>query len=285
MESWRSLYPFTSQYFAIDGVRMHYVDEGEGRPLLMVHGNPTWSFYYRRLIEAFRGNYRAIGVDHVGCGLSDKPSNHPYQLSDRIDDLTALVQKLDLRDATLLAHDWGGAIGLGTVQRMPDRFSQIVLFNTAVFPPHFIPKRISACRIPLLGTLGMRGFNLFARAALWMAVEDRKRLPKPVRDGLIAPYDNWANRRAIDAFVKDIPRPNDPTWTVLEKIEEGLADLGQKCLLIWGMKDWCFDTTCLEKLQTLLPHAEQHPIPTAGHYVVEEAADEIIETLRPFLEN
>lgn len=283
MESWRSLYPFTSQYFAINGVRMHYVDEGQGRPLLMIHGNPTWSFYYRRLVEAFQGDFRAIAVDHVGCGLSDKPAKHPYQLADRIDDLANLVEKLDLQNATLLAHDWGGAIGLGTVLRMPERFSQIVLFNTAAFPPPFIPKRISACRIPLLGTLGMRGLNLFARAALWMAVEDRRNLPKLVRAGLIAPYDSWSNRRAIDAFVKDIPRPSDPTWKVLKEIEEGLRGLDQKSLLIWGMKDWCFNTTCLEKLQELLPHAEQHPIATAGHYVIEEAADEIIERLKPFL--
>ena len=264
---------------------MHFVDEGQGRPLLMVHGNPTWSFYYRRLVEAFRGDYRAVAVDHVGCGLSDKPASekHNYRLVDRIDDLTALVEHLDLQNATLLAHDWGGAIGLGTVLRVPHRFSQIVLFNTAAFPPPSIPKRISACRIPLVGTFAMRGLNAFARAALWMAVEDRKNLPRPVCQGLIAPYDSWANRRAVDAFVKDIPRPGDPTWQVLAQLEQDLPTLAQKCLLIWGMKDWCFDTNCLEKLQGLLPHAVRHPIPSAGHYVVEEAADEIIATLNPFL--
>jgi pimeloyl-ACP methyl ester carboxylesterase len=290
MQSWRSLYPYTSQYFALspngsqEAPRIHYVDEGGGRPLLMVHGNPTWSFYYRNLIEAFRGDYRTIAMDHVGCGLSDKPADHGYRLQDRIDDLTALVEELDLKDITLLAHDWGGAIGLGTVLRLPERFAQVVLFNTAAFPPPFIPKRISLCRIPVLGTIGIRGFNLFARAALWMAVEDRRNLPAEVRAGLIAPYDSWANRRAINEFVKDIPGPHHPTWQVLVDIENGLRSLKLPTKLVWGMKDWCFNTSCLKRLQELMPHADAHPIESAGHYVIEEAAEEIIRHLRPFLE-
>ncbi|MFP6675195.1 MAG: alpha/beta fold hydrolase [Pirellulaceae bacterium] len=283
MSSWRSLYPFKSEYFAVNDARMHYVDEGQGRPLLMVHGNPTWSFYYRRLISEFRGQYRPIAIDHVGCGLSDKPAQYGYQLEDRIDDLATFVEAKDLQNVTLLAHDWGGAIGLGAVLRCPERFSQLVLFNTSAFPPPFIPKRIAACRLPFLGTLAMRGLNLFARSALWMAVEDRRSLPADVRQGLLAPYDSWANRIAIDRFVKDIPRRSDPTWDTLATLERGLASLDQPCVLIWGMKDWCFNTTCLERMQQLLPHAQTHPIANAGHYVVEEAADEIIEVLQSFL--
>jgi haloalkane dehalogenase len=261
---------------------MHYVDEGHGRPLLMVHGNPTWSFYYRRLIAEFRQQYRPIAIDHVGCGLSDKPAQYGYCLADRIDDLTDFIEAKDLRNVTLLAHDWGGAIGLGAVLRCPERFSQLVLFNTSAFPPPFIPKRIAACRLPLLGTLGIRGLNLFARAALWMAVEDRRNLPAAVRQGLLAPYNSWANRVAIDRFVKDIPRPSDSTWKTLSTIENGLSNLHQPCILMWGMKDWCFNTTCLERLQRLFPQAQTHPLPNAGHYVVEEAIDEIIGVLRSF---
>lgn len=297
MESWRELYPFRSHFFVIGDTRMHYVDEstddggdavGEGerlgrRPLLMVHGNPTWSFYYRDLIKAFRGRYRAVAVDHIGCGLSDKPAGHTYDLSTRIDDLSQLVEALDLRDVTLIAHDWGGAIGLGTVLRMPERFSQIALFNTAAFPPPFVPRRIAACRIPLLGTLAVRGFNLFARAALWMAVEDRRHLPAAVRAGLLAPYNSWANRRAIDRFVKDIPRPGQPTWRQLEEIETGVTQLGLPALLLWGMKDWCFTPQCLDKLSEMMPHAQRHEFPEAGHYVVEEETATIVERLRDFL--
>ena len=118
---WRSLYPFASHYFPTSsGARLHYLDEGpaDAPPLLMIHGNPTWSFYWRNLVLGLRDKYRCIVPDHIGCGLSDKPQDYPYTLTQHIANLNELVQKLDLRNATLLAHDWGGAIGLGTVQNM-----------------------------------------------------------------------------------------------------------------------------------------------------------------------
>src|SRR5262245_2294180 len=240
--SWRDLYPFQSRYLALGPHRLHYLDEGAGQPLLFVHGNPTWSFYWRNLIAGLRGEARCVAVDHIGCGLSDKPQDYPYTLARRIDDVVQLVEQLDLNGATLLAHDWGGAIGLGTVQRLRERFARIVLFNTGAFPPPFVPWRIAACRLPLLGTFAIRGLNAFARAALTMAVEKPERMTADVRAGLLAPYDSWASRVAVDRFVKDIPfSPRHPTWRTLEQIEAGLPTLGQlPILLIWGMRHWCF---------------------------------------------
>ena len=285
-KDWRTLYPFCSHHVAIDGVRQHYLDEGSGEVLLMVHGNPTWSFYWRNLISAWRGKYRVVVPDHVGCGLSDKPQNYPYSLRQHIDNLTTLVERLDLREVTLLAHDWGGAIGLGTVLRLRNRFARIVLFNTGAFPPFYIPKRIAICRTPLLGKVAVRGLNLFARAALSMAVEKPERLTPAIRTGLLAPYDRWANRVAIYRFVADIPfTRRHPTWQTLEEIETGLPSLARMPIqLIWGMRDWCFTPACLDRFLQYFPTAEVHRFEDAGHYVIEDAYERIIPIVEGFLQ-
>ena len=118
---WKDLYPFQSQYLALGSLRYHYLDEGTGQPLLFVHGNPTWSFYWRNLILGLRDQNHCVAVDHIGCGLSDKPQDYPYTLAQHIENLVTLVERLDLKGVTLLAHDWGGAIGLGTVLKLPER--------------------------------------------------------------------------------------------------------------------------------------------------------------------
>lgn len=267
----------------LEGLKYHYLDEGAGPPLLFVHGNPTWSFYWRNLILGLREKYRCIAVDHIGCGLSDKPQDYRYTLSQHIANLKALIEKLDLHEATLVAHDWGGAIGLGAVLDLPERFSRIVLFNTGAFPPPFIPWRIGICKTPLFGDIALRGLNGFARLALKMAVE--KPLPREVKAGLIAPYDSWAHRIATLRFVQDIPlSPRHPTWQVLERIEAGLPSLANRPIqLIWGMRDWCFRPECLERFRKHWPNAEAHPFEEAGHYVVEDAKDQVLPLMREFL--
>src|SRR4029450_11897042 len=191
-----------------------------------------------------------------------------------------------LTGPTLLAHDWGGAIGFGTALRLRQRFARIVLFNTGAFPPPFVPWRIAACRTPLVGTLAVRGLNAFARAALSMAVKKPEWMTADVRAGLLAPYDRGANRVAIDRFVRDIPfSPRHPTWQVLERIEAGLRSLGELPIqLIWGMRDWCFRPECLERFLTHWPRAEVHRLEDCGHYVVEDAHERIVPLVRTFLE-
>lgn len=281
-DAWFDLLPYKSDELIIHGHAYRYLDEGEGDPILMSHGNPTWSFYWRRLVESFRETHRTVAVDHLGCGRSDKPEKYPYRLCDHVGNLVRLVEALDLQNVTLVGHDWGGAIGLGAVLERPDRFSRIVLLNTGAFPPPYVPLRIRACRIPLLGTLGVRGFNLFAQAALRMAVERRTSLDAKARAGLIAPYDNWANRVAIDSFVRDIPLTRaHPTWETLERIEVALPKLSQKQIaLVWGMRDWCFRPECLDRLLMAFPDADVTRLEQVGHYVMEEAPDDVIGALR-----
>jgi haloalkane dehalogenase len=286
MPDWRSQYPFASHEISLAGLRYHYVDEGSGEPLLFVHGNPTWSFYWRNLITAWRDEYRCIAVDHIGCGLSDKPQQYPYTLAQHIDNLAQLMSGLDLTGVTLLVHDWGGAIGLGAALKLAERFKRLVIFNTAAFPPPFVPLRIRACRTPLVGTYAMRQLNVFAKAALRMATEKPERMTPEVCAGLLAPYDNWAHRVAIDRFVHDIPlTQRHPTWQVLENIEAGLPSLAHLPVQMhWGMRDWCFRPSCLERLLTHLPNAEVHRYEDAGHYVVEDAHERIAPLVREFLQ-
>jgi pimeloyl-ACP methyl ester carboxylesterase len=282
---WRSLYPFTSRVLQLGGHRYHYVDEGQGDVLLLVHGNPTWSFYWRELIRALSPKFRLIAVDHIGCGLSDKPRNYPYRLAQHIDNLGQLVERLDLQGVTLLAHDWGGPIGLGAALARPERFARFVMFNSAGFRSTRMPWRIRMCRTPLLGRLAVQGLNGFARAALGMAVVDRKCITREVRAGLLAPYDSWHNRQAIYRFVQDIPlSPRHPSYATLLHIEKNLPRLAANpWLFIWGMRDWCFTPHFLDRFLTFFPKAEVHRLADAGHYVVEDAHERIVPIVDAFL--
>ncbi len=295
-EIWRSLYPFESRFFDTGGLRMHYLDEQKGqkpndpdRPvLLMVHGNPTWSFFFRNLITALRERYRIVAPDHIGCGLSEKPaeSAYPFTLERRIDDLTGLIEGLNLKRITLIAHDWGGAIGMGAAVRMPERFDRIVLMNTAAFASKACPLRIRVGRIPILGRIAIQGLNFFSRAALKMATARPKNLSREVRAGLLAPYDSWQHRTAVYKFVADIPlSERHPSFACLRDIEEKLPLFrGKPVCLIWGMLDWCFTPEFLKRFLQFYPEADVHRIEGAGHYVLEDAGPTVVEAVREFLD-
>jgi len=279
-------YPFESHYLEIDGHRYHYIDEGSGEPLLMVHGNPTWSFIWRDLVKDLSRDYRVLAVDHIGCGLSDKPADYQYVLNRHIENLGRLVTSLDLTGVTLLAHDWGGAIGMGAAVRMPERFSRFVLLNTAAFRSTRVPRRIAVCRVPLLGALGVRGMNLFVQAAIVQAVEKKDRMTPEVKAGYLAPYDSWANRIAVHRFVQDIPlNTQHVSYQTLVDVEQGLGQFRESpMLLIWGERDWCFTLEFLKEFQQRFPQAETCTFADAGHYVLEDAHERIIPRVRTFLE-
>lgn len=278
-------YPFASHFLDIDGLRYHYLDEGSGEPLLFVHGNPSWSFAWRNLIKEFSRDRRCVAVDHIGCGFSDKPQDYSYRLENHICNLETLIERLDLRNITLVAHDWGGAIGMGAATRHPDRFSRLVLMNTAAFRSKAIPWRIAACRIPFFGKLAVQGLNGFAGAATFMAVE--KPMSPAVKAGYLKPYDSWQNRIATLRFVEDIPlSPSHPSYPTLAAIEEALPTLARKpMLLVWGMQDWCFTPAFLEEFEQRFPNAETLRLADAGHYVFEDAAECIILRMQKLFES
>ncbi|MFC1523788.1 alpha/beta fold hydrolase [Thermodesulfobacteriota bacterium] len=277
------LYPFSPKSMVIDGHSMSYIDEGQGPVMVMVHGNPTWSFYYRNLIRHLQATYRVIAVDHIGCGMSDKPQNYPYTLENHITNLETLLEKLAIDKCTLVMHDWGGAISMGYAVRNPEKIQSFVIFNTAAFRSQRIPFRISICRWPLLGPLLVRGFNAFARTALFMAVT--KSLTRDEERGYLSPYDTWDNRIAILRFVQDIPlSEHHASWKTLVAIEEGLARFSQTPMLIlWGGRDFCFTRHFYDEWRRRFPQAEGIFFTDAGHYVLEDAFPQIVPILDGFL--
>ena len=284
-----SEYPFAHHFQEVDGGQMHYADEGprDAAPLLCVHGNPTWSFYYRRLIQHFRPTRRVVAHDHIGCGLSDKPQDWSYRLEDHIGNLERLVLELDLRDITLVVHDWGGAIGCGLATRHPERIARLFISNTAAFPGGRIPRRIQVCRTPALGELAVRGLNAFARAAIEMAVENDGRMTPTVRKGYLAPYDSWAHRIAVHRFVMDIPLdPSHPTYATLQAIDSGLRLLRNKPVRIaWGEQDWCFTPEFRRMWERRFPLAEVMALEHAGHYLLEDAHELVLPWMEEWLAN
>jgi cis-3-alkyl-4-acyloxetan-2-one decarboxylase len=280
----REIYPFEPKRFETGSGAMSYVDEGAGdEAVLMVHGNPTWSFFYRNVVLALRGRIRCIVPDHLGCGLSDKPQNYDYTLPNHVANLGRLLDSLNLRKIHLIVHDWGGPIGLGACLPRHEKLDKVVILNTAAFADTVVPARIRFCRIPLIGELAVRGCNGFAWPATWMAVT--KPLPEPVKRGFLFPYDSWANRIATHRFVRDIPQgvgaPNDQA---LAQIEQALPKLAQKDVqIIWGGRDFCFNRHYFERWQSVLPNAASRYIDEAGHYLIEDAQETVVDQIRKHL--
>ena len=293
-QGWKALYPYESHYMTIGGFKYHYLDEGPTEPdgverpvLICVHGNPTWSFFFRSVVNAFRDKYRVIAVDHIGCGLSEKPSakEYPYTIARRADDLLELIEKLELKNCVLVAHDWGGAVGMCAATQIPDVFSKIVLMNTASYLHERCPRRIRTFHIPILNKILAQGLNVFPVAASSMATA--KGLGPDVKSGLLAPYDSWSNRVAVLEFVKDIPiSPKHRSYETFVKMMERLPVFKDKPVaLIWGVKDWCFPPEVfLEEYLKYYPNAFVRKIEDSGHYLLEDSPDEALAAMREFLE-
>jgi pimeloyl-ACP methyl ester carboxylesterase len=264
-------YPFTPRRQTVDGHEISYIDEGQGPVIVMLHGNPTWSFFYRRLILALRDTCRVIAPDHLGCGMSAKPQEYPYRLRDHIANIEGLLDAVGIKRFSLIMHDWGGAIGMGVAGGRPEQVEALVVMNTAAFPSLRIPLRIRVCRTPVLGDFLVRGLNIFARAALTMAVS--RPLSPAVAAGYLAPYDSWANRIGILRFVQDIPlSPHDVSWETLIGIEKKLSQFVRTpMLLLWGGRDFCFNRHFYDEWLYRFPQAESRYFADAGHYLLEDA--------------
>jgi len=285
----RELYPFEAHFLDLDGLRYHYLDEGSGEVVVAVHGNPTWSFYYRDLVRSLRGEYRVVVPDHIGCGLSDKPGDdaYDYTLSRRIDDFSRLMDELSVEDINLVVHDWGGMIALAWAVRHPDRIKRLVVFNTAAFglpETKRFPWQLWMVRDTPLGPFMVRGLNAFARGATHLACT-RKKLPKEVRDAYCAPYDSWSDRVATLRFVQDIPlRPGDRGFEILSDTAAKLEMFRDRPVLVcWGDKDFVFDYHFLDVWQRVYPNAEVHRFADCGHWVLEDASEEVIPLVQNFL--
>jgi haloalkane dehalogenase len=278
----------TGRYLIRGGLRLHFVDQGSGLPVVMVHGNPTWSIYYRKLVEALSGFRRVLVPDHIGMGLSDKPGDgqYDYTLKSRVDDLELLLEReIPAGPVDLVVHDWGGMIGMGWAVRHPERVRRIVVLNTAAFfppPSKPLPGTLRLTRT-ILGSLLVRGLNAFALGATYFCV--KKPMSQELRAAYTAPYGNWRDRIAVLRFVQDIPtRPGDAAWDQVQATQDGLSKLAGKPMLVcWGGKDFVFDGDFLAEWRRRFPKADVHLFEEAGHYVLEDAADKVIPLVKKFL--
>jgi cis-3-alkyl-4-acyloxetan-2-one decarboxylase len=284
------LYPFQSRFLNLDGLRYHYLDEGQGEPILMLHGNPTWSFYFRNMVRGLSSEYRCIVPDHMGCGLSDKPGTdrYGYRLEDRVADLEKLVNHLALdQKISLMVHDWGGMIGMVFALRRPERIHRLIITNTAgFFPPKQkgLPFRLWLIRhLRPLAVPAVLGLNLFARSALYMA--PKKPLSPAVKAGLIAPYDSPRHRIATLKFVQDIPvAKGDSSYDLVKWVDDRLHLLARlPILLLWGRHDFVFDTDYLAEWRRRFPQAESRLFSEGGHYLLEDQPEAVLGKVKDFL--
>ncbi|MCP4020243.1 MAG: alpha/beta fold hydrolase [Desulfobacteraceae bacterium] len=290
-DGFQEIYPFESRFLMVHGHKMHYLDQGNGKPVLMVHGNPTWSFYFRHLVTDLSKDFRAIAPDHIGCGFSDKPGvkDYEYTLKSRVRDLNIFVDHLNLdQKIDLIVHDWGGMIGLAWAMDNLDRIGKITITNTSGF---FLPKDK---KFPFLlwlvkyispfATPAVLGLNAFSRGALLLA--SQKKLSGPVKKGLTAPYNSWQNRIATLKFVQDIPiSEEDQSFSIVDRVDKNLSKLDQdKLMFLWGSKDFVFDLSFLNEWRRRFPRAQTHVFHDAGHYLFEDKPDETSYLIKRFIE-
>ena len=291
-------YPFAPrQYEVRPGIAMHYLDEGprDGEVVVMLHGNPSWSYYWRHLVHGLRDRYRCIVPDHIGMGLSDKPDDaadasprYDYTLQSRVDDLATLLDTLGISGpVTLVVHDWGGMIGFGWALTHMPQVQRLVILNTAAFPlpdAKPMPWQLSLGRDSRLGGWLIRRFNLFARGAAWLGT--RRRLRAAVRRAYIAPYAGWTDAIATLRFMQDIPlRAGDPAWPLVAEAGRRLHEFADRPAFIgWGLRDFVFDRHCLAGFTAALPDARVHAFDDAGHYVLEDRHELLVPAIRDFLD-
>ena len=291
-------YTFKPRRFEVrPGIALSYLDEGprDGEVVVMLHGNPSWSFYWRYLVLGLRDRYRCIVPDHVGMGLSDRPDDaahaqprYDYTLQARVDDLAALLDHLEITGpVTLAVHDWGGMVGFGWALSHMPQVKRLVILNTAAFPlpaAKPMPWQLSLGRDSRVGGFLIRGFNLFARGAAWLGTE--RRLPAAVRRGYIAPYNGWRNAISTLRFMQDIPlRKGDRAWSLLEAAGRALPQYADRPAFIgWGLKDFVFDRHFLDGFRKALPNAEVHAFEDANHYVLEDKHEVLVPAIRAFLD-
>jgi pimeloyl-ACP methyl ester carboxylesterase len=280
-------FPYEPRFVAAGEISLHYVDEGppDARPLLFVHGNPTWSYLWRRPIaELSARGHRCVAFDHMGFGRSDKPPQlSAYSLERHIENAIAVIDALDLSDVTLIGHDWGGPIGLGALLERRDRLRALVLMNTWAWElPSFLPPFLREFRTEGLGEILALGGNLFVES---IPGGMRRRDADPLMmEAYRAPFPDYWSRAGTLAFQREIPlTERDRSAPLMASIHERLPDLSLPVLLVWGMRDPVFQPVFLEQWRELFPDAETVELDDASHFLVEDSPDAVIAAIEGFL--
>jgi pimeloyl-ACP methyl ester carboxylesterase len=279
-------FPYEPRYLETAGLRLHYVDEGprDAPPLLMLHGNPTWSYMWRRPIELLteRG-HRCVALDHMGFGRSDKPAEpRRYILSNHVSNAIALIDELDLRDVTLVMHDWGGPIGLGALLERRDRFRALVAMNTWAWElPSFLPGFLRQFRADGLGEILALAGNLVVESIPGGMV--RREVDEGMMDAYRAPYPDYWSRLGTLAFIRDVPlTENDVSAPLMGHINESLSSIDLPLHMVWGMRDRVFVAAFVDQWQAVFPGSACVEL-EAGHYLVEDRPDEVAAAIGAFV--
>lgn len=278
-----NLYPFKSHYFSTPSGNIHYVDEGEGEVILFVHGTPAWSFLYRDYIAHFSNNYRCIAIDHLGFGLSDKPTNFNGTPQLHAKNLSNFIESLGLKNITLVVHDFGGPIGLAAAIQNNQRIKNVVLFNTWLWETKNNPEALKVDKIlnSWMGKFLYLNLNFSPKVLLKQGVYDKNNIPKNVHQHYIKPFPTKASRSGLLNIGKALVGSSDwyqSQWEQINKISN------KPCLILWGNKDKFITPYFLEKWEQALPKAKVIKF-ECGHFIQEEKTLESILEIERFLQD
>ena len=276
--SLRLLFPFRSRFFPVGRYRLHYIDEGTGPVLLLMHACPLWSFSFRRIIHEFSRTHRVVALDQMGYGLSDKPADFDYHLETHTDMLELFVRRMELENITLVMHGRGSTIGMAYAVRNPENIRAFVTLNAMGFSNFVLPLRLQLCRFRWLGAKIILGLDIFTR--------ELNRFPRAVREAYRLPFPDNASKVAMLRFIEDIPCvPEDDSAQSMLEIESSLWMLREKpAAIVWAAKDWLYPMRCFRTWLKYFPAAEVHLLENAGRYLPEDEPGKLISILRNFLE-
>jgi cis-3-alkyl-4-acyloxetan-2-one decarboxylase len=279
-------FPFMPRYLRAEDLTLHYVDEGprDAQPLLFAHGNPTWSYLWRQPIaELSERGHRCVAFDHMGFGRSDKPPHMAvYSLQAHVDNALALIDGLDLRDVLLVAHDWGGPIGLGALLERRERLRALVLMNTWAWElPSFLPPFLREFRAEGLGEILALGGNLFVESIPGGMA--RRDIDPVMMEAYRAPFPDYWSRVGMLAFQREIPlTERDRSAQLMGSIHERLWELDVPVLLVWGLRDPVFQPVFLDQWRELFPAARTVELEDAGHFLIEDRPEAVTEAIASF---
>lgn len=275
-----SLYPFTSHYHKVEAGRLHFIDSGDGEPVVFVHGNPTWSFLYRKLILELNSNYRCIAPDHIGFGLSDKPAKWNYKVRDHAKNFESLMNSLSLDSFSLAVHDWGGPIGLSYALNNSDRVNSLIVMNTWMWPLNNDLSAQTFSRI-LGGRIGqylIKHWHIFVN--IIMKLGTHHRLSPGVHDHYKRQFSNDSERKGIWMFPYEIIQASDWLNELWEK-RSNIADV--PTLLLWGSRDPAFRKSVRKQWENFLKNFDTYTFDDASHYIQEDVGSQITQKIRAFL--
>jgi haloalkane dehalogenase len=275
-------FPFEPEYFEQEGLRMHYLDEGAGDPVLCLHGEPTWSFLYRRMIPVLSGVARVVAPDYYGFGRSDKPIERGWYTFDRhYGSILGLVEQLELGRLTVVVQDWGGPIGMRLAVERPELVARLVILNTGVGGGR-APNEVWLRFREVVRAAGgdFQAGRLIRRACVRGLADD-------VMAAYDAPFPTPESKAGPLMFPEQVPtEPEHPNTAPLLAIREALKSWEKPVLVLFGDSDPIFPPAVAERIAELIPGAlPAETIADAGHFVQEDAGEEVATRIVRFLES